>query len=99
MRRKPAALRAKPGDAYKQSEMRLFLKVEDEGAGPDYTRLTVTVDGKTAYTDHAPDRNAAEVFYPDHVHAVGEHLLEAVAYDRAGNKSAKLRYRYHVTAD
>lgn len=98
-RQKPAALRAKPGDAYTQSAMRLFLKVEDEGAGPDYPRLKVTVDGKAAYTDHDPDRDAAEVFYPEHVRAVGEHLLEAVACDRAGNQSAKLRYRYHVVAD
>ncbi len=77
-------------------EFRIFLKPRDVGSGIDYESLRVTVDGIVCATDHDPDYDHVEVFFPEHIYKRGAHVLRADVMDRAGNKAATLVWRYRV---
>ena len=87
--------RALPNTPYR-GDFRLLLRPIDYESGIDPASVAVQVDGIDCRVDHDPDYGTYEVFYPEHVHAPGRHLLIARAKDRAQNAALEFRYEYTV---
>lgn len=77
---------------------KIFLKAGDIGSGVGGKSIEVSVDGKPVLLDYDPDLGIWEVFGPEFVYQKGEHLLEAIAKDRAGNLSDKLEFIYTMNS-
>ncbi len=77
---------------------KIFLSSGDIGSGVGGKSIEASVDGKPILLDYDPDLGIWEVFGPEFVYDKGEHLLEAIAKDRAGNLSEKLEFTYFINS-
>ncbi|MCP5498964.1 MAG: M23 family metallopeptidase [Leptospiraceae bacterium] len=89
--------RYKSGINFKKNWFKLYLKVKDKGSGVRHMGLKVWVDGKETWVDYDPEGGLREVFRPRSlIYGKGNHVLTAVAIDRAGNKSDPFTFHYTV---
>ncbi|WCL49458.1 M23 family metallopeptidase [Leptospira sp. GIMC2001] len=86
----------KSGHIFPNQDFEIEWKLKDFGSGIDQNSIQVKVDGELAIAELNPRTGVAIVVEPENIFAPGKHRMEAVGFDRAGNKSESIVFDYIV---